>query len=172
MKAQLRSIIERAFKRLPVSRLAYIQRDALQARLDAMEADAGRQAATAREATVPAFPPYDPRRLEAQVPVICSVEERVLIATRCRDADVLPKVADAGAVIRHPDGTAVQIMHNGVKVLAGGYYGEWMQDLITRCRGHHEPQEEVLFTEVLRHLPSDATMIELGGFWSFYSVGS
>ncbi|HEY5302241.1 MAG TPA: hypothetical protein VIJ55_16325 [Acetobacteraceae bacterium] len=34
MKAQLRSVIERVFKRLPVSRLAYIQRDALQAQLD------------------------------------------------------------------------------------------------------------------------------------------
>ena len=93
-----------------------------------------------------------------------------MIATRCRDADVLPKVANAGTVSRMPDGTPVQIMHNGLKVLAGGYYGDWMQDLITRCAGHHEPQEELLFTEVLRHVPAEASMIELGGYWSFYSI--
>jgi FkbM family methyltransferase len=55
-------------------------------------------------------------------------------------------------------------------VLAGGYYGGWMQELITRCKGVHEPQEEVLFAEIMKHLPSDATMIELGGFWSYYSI--
>ena len=98
------------------------------------------------------------------------LEERVALTASCRDADVLPKVANAGEVFRHEDGPIVQAMFNGLKVVAGGYYGAWMQDLITRCRGHHEPQEEVLFAELLRHLRSDATMIELGGFWSFYSI--
>ncbi len=162
MKIKLRSVIEHVFRRLPVSRLAYLQRDVLQARLDAIE--------DARKIAAPAVVAYDPRHLETLVPVVCTLEERTLIAMRCRDADVLPKVAGAGTVIRQLDGTAVQIMHNGVKVLAGGYYGHWMQDLITRCHGHHEPQEELLFTEVLRHLPDDAAMIELGGFWSFYSI--
>ena len=72
--------------------------------------------------------------------------------------------------LRQPDGTDVQIMHNGIRVIAGGYYGAWMQDLITRCLGHHEPQEEVLFAEILKHVAPDATMVELGGFWSFYSI--
>ena len=174
LKAWLRPLVERAFKRLPVSRFAYIQRDALQTQLDGIEADARRQAAAAHEAAMraaaPASPLYDPLRLETEVPVIGTLEGRTLIAMRCRDADALPKVANAGAVIREPDGTVAQIMHNGIKVPAGGYYGDWMQDLIARCQGHHEPQEEVLFTEVLRHLSGDATMIELGGFWSFYSV--
>ena len=39
------------------------------------------------------------------------------------------------------DGTRVQIMHNGLRVLADGYCGEWMTQLIARCRGCHEPQE-------------------------------
>ena len=112
----------------------------------------------------------DPRRLEALVPLLRTPAERTAITARCRDADVLPKVADAGAVIRRPDGTMVRIMHNGVRALAGGYHGGWMQDLITRCRGHHEPQEEVLFAEIMRHLGDDAVMFELGGFWSFYSI--
>jgi hypothetical protein len=168
LRVKLRSLFDYIFRRLPVSRSVYLQRDALQARIDILEAQFRAQAEVALEPVMSAPRAYDPRQLETQVPVMCTVEERIQIATRCRDADVLPKVADAGAVIRQPDGTAVQIMHNGVKVLAGGYYGDWMQELITRCRGHHEPQEELLFAEVLRHLPGEATMIELGGFWSFY----
>ena len=64
----------------------------------------------------------------------------------------------------------VQLMHNGIKVLAGGYYGGWMQDLIARCKGVHEPQEEVVFARIMQHLPHTGTMIELGGFWSYYSI--
>lgn len=112
----------------------------------------------------------DPRQLENHTPVHLNIEERIRIAERCRDADVVPKVENAGAVVVEPDGTRVQIMHNGIKVLAGGYYGEWMQDLITRCAGHHEPQEELVFHEVLKHVGPQATMIELGGHWSFYSI--
>lgn len=111
-----------------------------------------------------------PHQLENLVPAIRTLEERIRIGARCRDADILPKVANSGAVVTEPDGTRVQIMHNGIKVLAGGYYGDWMKDLIARCKGHHEPQEEVLFAEVMKHLGSNATMFELGGFWSFYSI--
>jgi FkbM family methyltransferase len=55
-------------------------------------------------------------------------------------------------------------------VVADGYCGSWMTALITTCRGHHEPQEEVAFAEVMRHIGERATMIELGGYWSFYSI--
>jgi FkbM family methyltransferase len=61
-------------------------------------------------------------------------------------------------------------MHNGVKVLADGYHGEWMTNLIAALRGHHEPQEEVVFHELLTHVGPIATMLELGGFWSYYSL--
>ena len=104
------------------------------------------------------------------MPVTETIEERIQMAVRCRDADSVPKVANAGAVIEEPDGTRVQIMHNGIKVLAGGYYGAWMQDLIARSKGHHEPQEELVFSEIMKHLPRESTMIELGGYWSFYSI--
>jgi hypothetical protein len=98
MKAQLRSVIERVFRRLPGSRVAYSQRDAMQVRLDAAEANAraDEQCCWRSRAAMPAAPAHDPRQLETQVPVICILEERTLIATRCRDADVLPKVANAG----------------------------------------------------------------------------
>lgn len=92
------------------------------------------------------------------------------MAVRCRDADPVPKVRRAGRVDAAPDGTPVQVMHNGVLVRAGGYHGAWMQRLIAQCRGHHEPQEERMFHEVLRTCPRDAAMIELGGFWSYYTI--
>jgi FkbM family methyltransferase len=103
-------------------------------------------------------------------PDVFTIEERVAMATRCRDCDPVPKVADAGMVFEQPGGQRVQIMHNGLRVVAGGYHGQWMTDLIRLCRGHHEAQEERLFHEVVKRLPANATMIELGGFWSYYSL--
>lgn len=169
MRARLRGWGEQVFRRLPISRVAYWRADALQARLDALaplpsEPDFAALGGAAQVAR------YAPRDLQSLVPVMRTLEERVLMATRCRDADGVPKVENAGAVVTEPDGTRVQIMHNGVKVIAGGYYGDWMQSLITSCRGHHEPQEETLFAELMNFLPNDAVMFELGGFWSFYTV--
>jgi hypothetical protein len=99
-----------------------------------------------------------------------SMEERIAMATRCRDCDPVPKVVDAGQVFDLPGGPPIQIMHNGLKVVAGGYYGQWMLDLIRLCRGHHESQEERLFHEVVKRLPANARAIELGGYWSYYSL--
>lgn len=87
----------------------------------------------------------------------------------CRDSDPIPKVANAGAITQEND-RRVQIMHNGVRVIAGGYYGDWMAEIIERLRGHHEPQEELIFHEILKHVPRRAAMLELGGFWSYYSL--
>jgi FkbM family methyltransferase len=178
MKRYLRSLIERSLRRLPVSRAVYIQRDQLQQDIKGLRASMAVRAVESTSfaplaeelSTTSQVMPHEPNRLEALVPIIRTLGQRILMATRCRDADVLPKVANAGAVIEQPNGTLVQIMHNGIKVIAGGYYGEWMQDLIRRCQGHHEPQEEVLFAEVLKHISGDAAMFELGGFWSFYSI--
>jgi len=103
-------------------------------------------------------------------PLAFSTDERIAMGVRCRDCDTVPKVADAGMVFEDTQGRSLQIMHNGLRVLAGGYYGLWMTNLIRLCRGHHEAQEERMFYEVTRRLPDDATMIELGGFWSYYSL--
>ena len=116
------------------------------------------------------LPVADTRSLEAVTPVSKDTEERIVMATKCRDADQIPKVPDAGTVRTELDGTITQIMHNGIKVLADGYYGEWMRRLISSCDGHHEPQEERMFYEVLKCVAPNASMIELGGYWSFYSL--
>ena len=116
------------------------------------------------------IPLYDPQQLEQLVPVAMTTEDRIAMASRCRDIDVIPKVQDAGSVRRDADGRRVQIMHNGVRVVADGYCGAWMTELIELCRGHHEPQEERIFHEVVSRLPPGGTMLELGGYWAFYSI--
>lgn len=99
-----------------------------------------------------------------------TIAGRIAMTARCHDADRIPKVPDAGMVRVEPDGTRIQIMHNGLKMVADGYCGPWMTQLIELCRGHHEPQEEAAFDEVMRHQPAAATMLELGGWWSYYSL--
>ena len=95
---------------------------------------------------------------------------RVQLAVSCRDADRLPRVADAGVV--RDDG--VQVMHNGVLVEAGGYQGEWMTEIIRQLRGVHEPQEELAFSVVLSRLAGAGVrapvVVELGCWWAYYSL--
>lgn len=107
---------------------------------------------------------------EALPPVMLQVEERMALAQRCRDCDDVPKVSNAGCVLQEPDGTDVQVMHNGIKVPAGEYCGPWMTRLIGLCEGHHEPQEERVFHQLVPLLAGNATMLELGGNWSYYTA--
>lgn len=95
--------------------------------------------------------------------------ERVVLTLSCKDCARIPKVRNAGRVIDE-NGRRIQIMHNGVRVVAGGYYGPFIEEIITGLKGHHEPQEELVFHHILKFVPGKATMIELGGFWSYYSL--
>lgn len=92
-------------------------------------------------------------------------ESRIIDAVECKDNIYIPRVANAGIV----DGR-YQIMHNGLKILLGSYYGYGYTRLLERNKGVHEPQEERVFREVLKYIPAGATMIELGSFWAFYSM--
>jgi FkbM family methyltransferase len=94
---------------------------------------------------------------------------RTMMTLNCHDCDSLPKVADAGRILTE-DGRAVQIMHNGLRVIAGGYHGDWMAHIIRGLRGHHEPQEELAFSSVLRFARHNSVMVELGAFWSYYTL--
>jgi hypothetical protein len=55
-------------------------------------------------------------------PVLLDNATRAEMTVSCRDCDPIPKVPDSGKVISFK-GKPVQIMHNGVRVVAGGYYG-------------------------------------------------
>ncbi len=99
-----------------------------------------------------------------------TIEQRIAMTCSCRDADKIPKSPHAGQTLQSEDGRAIQIMHNGLKVLADGYYGAWMTDLIQRLHGHHEPQEEAVFHALTEQLPAHAAMLEVGSYWSYYSL--
>jgi FkbM family methyltransferase len=105
-----------------------------------------------------------------------ALARRVLLTVSCTDSEPLPKVSAAGEVIEH-DGVRVQVMHNGVLVEEGGYYGDWMAEIIRVLRGHHEPQEELVFARLVDRIGADTgarsgspAMIELGAFWAYYSL--
>lgn len=95
--------------------------------------------------------------------------ERVLKAIQATDTDGIPKVHEAGKVFQQ-DGINFQLMHNGIKVVQDGYYGSWMTDIIYALQGHHEPQEEKAFFEVLKYIKPGSVMIELGAYWGYYSL--
>jgi len=94
---------------------------------------------------------------------------RIKMTASCTDCESIPKVSRAGEVFDGPNGR-YQLMHNGIKVLEDCYYGSWMTELIKLLQGHHEPQEEKAYNEILKYVPQNATMIELGSYWSYYSL--
>jgi hypothetical protein len=62
------------------------------------------------------------------------------------------------------------VMHNGIVIEPLSYYGFPVLKMLVNNKGIHEPQEEYAFQEVLNEMPAGATMIELGAYWSFYSM--
>lgn len=100
---------------------------------------------------------------------------RIATTVACTDADGLPRVPGAGDVIER-DGERLQVMHNGVLVTEGGYYGVLSTEIIRCLRGVHEPQEELAFDALLHRLEStrpegrDPVMVELGSYWAYYSL--
>jgi FkbM family methyltransferase len=99
---------------------------------------------------------------------------RVALTTAVRDTDVIAKVEDAGEVRDLGDGRRVQVMHNGLLVDEACYGGAFMTEIIRSLRGHHEPQEELVFHRLLERLARDGdpdpAMAELGAYWSYYSM--
>jgi len=120
------------------------------------------------------FLPPDPIRpsreeLIASLDLAPHMKERIAMTVGCDDAQGIPKVAGAGSFVVENE-TRLQIMHNGLKIVEGCYHGAWMTAIIEILKGHHEPQEERAFHELLAHLKPGATMIELGSFWAYYSM--
>src|SRR4051794_10510759 len=94
-------------------------------------------------------------------------QRRIELTTAVRDTDALPKVPNAGT-IETRNGTRVQVMHNGLVVEEGGYFGPWITEIIKRLRGHHEPQGELAFAAAGARLKTGTPtpgMGELGRCW-------
>jgi len=77
----------------------------------------------------------------------------------------IPRHQNAGKTI---DGYL--IMHNGLKVFPSSYYDYFTNKMLQVNRGVHEPQEERVFAQVLPYIPEGGVIIELGAYWSFYSM--
>ena len=90
---------------------------------------------------------------------------RIDKALLCKDCDSLDRDLNSGNILDN-----FQIMHNGIKIIRDCYCGEWMTELILKCKGHHEPQEEFAFYKVLEKIKDGALMIEVGSSWSYYSM--
>lgn len=90
---------------------------------------------------------------------------RIAAILACPDIALLPRVPGAGQL-----NGRVQIMHNGLKVVKDCYYRWRGTALFAATGGVHEPQEERVFAEVLKFVPPDGVMIELGAYWGFYSM--
>lgn len=76
----------------------------------------------------------------------------------------IDRCENAGCLI---DNTIV--MHNGLKIFNNCYY-ESFTDCLILNRGVHEPSEERSFHKVLHKIEKNATMVELGSYWAFYSM--
>lgn len=90
---------------------------------------------------------------------------RINTVLACPDNDKISCVAEAGTFKNE-----LLVMHNGLQIEPLSYYGYAILDMLLKNKGIHEPQEEYVFQEVLKEMPAGATMIELGAYWSFYSM--
>lgn len=84
---------------------------------------------------------------------------------QCKDYPLIHKDANAGKIIK-----GRQFMHNGIQIFPDSYYGYAGTALLVQNKGIHEPQEEYIFQQVLPYFKPGASMLELGSFWSFYSM--
>ena len=97
-----------------------------------------------------------------------NIKNRVKETISCMDCSEIEKVPLAGEILED----TYQVMHNGVKVIRGGYHGTWMESIIRELKGHHEPQEEKAFDLVMNRIKTNqaGVMIELGSNWAYYSM--
>ena len=91
------------------------------------------------------------------------------------DCSYIPKVKEAGRIFNGSGKSGVksepyQLMHNGVKIKLDSYYKNLNTEIIKYFKGHHEPQEEKVFHEILKSLPEEICMIEAGSYWGYYSM--
>ena len=93
-------------------------------------------------------------------------EFRIALAKESADNSKINHVSNAGTFSKDDN----LIMHNGLLISPLSYYNFPMMELLFLNKGVHEPQEEYVFQEVLKYIPDGAVMLELGSYWSFYSM--
>lgn len=97
------------------------------------------------------------------------LKRRILMTVNCEDCNYISKVSNAGQTYSMNE-DSYQLMHNGLKIIEGCYHGQGVTEIIRLLRGHHEPQEEKVFYEILKYVKPGSIMLELGSHWSYYSM--
>jgi len=92
-------------------------------------------------------------------------KQRIADVVNCPDNKFIQRVEDAGKLTGKK-----LIMHNGISIHPLSYYGKYNMKMLIDNKGVHEPQEERIFNKVLKCIPKNSTMLELGSYWSFYSM--
>lgn len=92
-------------------------------------------------------------------------DQRISLIRNSPDSNTIHRAPDAGDVRN-----GIQTLHNGLRVVAGSYFGIPGTRMLRETRGIHEPQEEKAFAEVVAAMPPSATMVELGAYWAYYSA--
>lgn len=93
---------------------------------------------------------------------------RIDIVLSSPDNQDISRIKNAGKII-----DSQLIMHNGIKVDPMSYYSFPLLQMMMENKGVHEPQEEKVFNQVLNSISQKKgkkTMLELGAYWSFYSM--
>ncbi len=103
------------------------------------------------------------------LPFDSELKRRIAMTCSCMDCAAIPKVEHAGEIFHEKD-IHYQLMHNGIRVIEGCYHGRGVTEIIRLLKGHHEPQEEKAFNEILKYLTPHSLMVELGSHWSYYSM--
>ncbi len=98
-----------------------------------------------------------------------NIDDRVKLTSSCRDCDIIDKYEKAGQVFIEGD-EKFQYMFNGLNIYYDSYHSPWMNQIIYNLSGHHEPQEEICFHNILKTLSNDSKMIELGSNWCYYTI--
>lgn len=92
-------------------------------------------------------------------------KERIEITKSSPDIGRFPFNKNAGKIV-----SGKFIMHNGIKIYPLSYYNKNLYNLLFQTKGIHEPQEELIFSEILKVIQPNSLMIELGSYWAFYSM--
>lgn len=93
-------------------------------------------------------------------------EPRIKLVQESSDNDKINHVANSGSFNKEDN----LVMHNGLLISPLSYYNFPMLELLFLNKGVHEPQEEYVFQEVLKQITDGSVMLELGAYWSFYSM--
>ena len=86
--------------------------------------------------------------------------------------DKISKIAkrqNGGEIIKW-NNSKYQVLHNGNKVKCGEGLQAFNRNILRILKGFYEPEEEFCFYELLKTLPDDLVMIELGSNWAVFSM--